>query len=626
MDTISLQCIEEANSTDCLIRALIKFLENAQEDNDARFNWDPITFGFTVSIALVAAGFALITIVQAILVAGPGRRKSNSEAIGKWSKYTVRQWRFRDLGYLHIAKTPILTIQNVMAYLEAAEQQAREGEERSYYTPKIPTKTSYHHSKSFAASAAKWLVFLGEVGLSDLELSGEALETWLADYLPSDLLAVPALIEVQTAYIFMSLFCKPFRVLNTDARYPVLIGKDFQFEVRQHPTLGSIGTFSKYHHGLQDALVKTVSSSALSVTIKQANGIIPVSTAPEEMESDTDQEKRAQRREMRRLAHVGIVGDIDISSHLPRLWLALSAHMHSCSIKSAGDHDAFIPVLRNSPVLFSLMFAKVENAIPAIFPRSRLELTGIFEALSISANIAAQGMMKPGWNLKKEGSHILGLVFKSHQYRHRKCSFESFSSVEWDPSTCRCQRIIKICSDILLRGDTNGNCMRDISIEEFSVFRQEVADVLSSIDSWLQQHCLRRELRCAKFSLFSDTVRLQDIADSLNAAGSAKDKLSLAQFLEFYRQYTATRDGKSPESPFAVGKMHEGFGDLLVTMARRKGYNKSYVEGMMAKSNFQLLIPQNVENVITNWLEEDNFLGPEAEIGRFTSSFRSKEI
>ncbi|KAL4731577.1 hypothetical protein ACLX1H_000550 [Fusarium chlamydosporum] len=416
MDSISLQCIEEANSTDCLIRALIKFLENAQEDNDARFNWDPITFGFTVSIALVAAGFALITIVQAILVAGPGRRKSNSEAIGKWSKYTVRQWRFRDLGYLHIAKTPIRTIQNVMAYLEAAEQQAREGEERSYYTPKIPTKTSYHHSKSFAASAAKWLVFLGEVGLSDLELSGEALETWLADYLPSDLLAVPALIEVQTAYIFMSLFCKPFRVLNTDARYPVLIGKDFQFKVRQHPTLGSIGTFSKYHHGLQNALVKTVSSSALSVTIKQANGIIPVSTAPEEMESDTDQEKRAQRREMRRLAHVGVVGDIDIT-------------------------------------------------------------------------------------------------------------------------------------------------------------------------------------------------------DSLNAAGSAKDKLSLAQFLECYRQYIATRDGKSPESPFAVGKMHEGFEDLLVAMARRKGYNKSYVEGMMAKSNFQLLIPQNVENAITNWLEEDNFLGPEAEIG-----------
>lgn len=230
MESLSSKCFEGANSTDCLLRAIIDFLEDTQKKNEAEFEWDPITFGFTVSIALIAAGFALITIVQAVLVAGPGRRKSNSEAIGKWSKYTKKKWQFWDLGYLHVAKTPVLTVDNVVRYLRSAEQKVQETEEISVGLLKGLGQSS-HSSKDLAANAAKWLLFLNKVGLSHLELLGESLETWLADYLPGDLLAVPALTRVHFAYIFMAVFCKPFRILNMDRKYPVLMGENIQLEV-----------------------------------------------------------------------------------------------------------------------------------------------------------------------------------------------------------------------------------------------------------------------------------------------------------------------------------------------------------------------------------------------------------
>ncbi|KAF4471492.1 hypothetical protein FALBO_1592, partial [Fusarium albosuccineum] len=191
MDSLSSKCAEEANSTDCLLRTLIQFLEDAKEDDDGKFEWDPIAFGFTVSIAIVAAGFALITIVQAVLANGPGRRKSNSEAIGKWFKNTDRQWQWWNLGYLYIAKTPILTVANVDEYLTKRENgQWPKLEESSSKTAKV---TSGQGPQKHGASAASWFILPDKTGLSDLRLEDKDMETTLAHYLPGDLLAVPAL-------------------------------------------------------------------------------------------------------------------------------------------------------------------------------------------------------------------------------------------------------------------------------------------------------------------------------------------------------------------------------------------------------------------------------------------------
>ncbi|KAH9221572.1 hypothetical protein DL95DRAFT_381879 [Leptodontidium sp. 2 PMI_412] len=51
------------NSTECLLRALI----TAQD----QYNWDPLTFGFTVAIGILAFIVATLMVFQDILAAGP---------------------------------------------------------------------------------------------------------------------------------------------------------------------------------------------------------------------------------------------------------------------------------------------------------------------------------------------------------------------------------------------------------------------------------------------------------------------------------------------------------------------------------------------------------------------------
>lgn len=75
-------CPENENSTDCLLRVLVKSLKDQSSADDGKFDWDPITFGFTVPVGIIAAFFGLVTIFQAVLTVGPGRRKSNRNAIG----------------------------------------------------------------------------------------------------------------------------------------------------------------------------------------------------------------------------------------------------------------------------------------------------------------------------------------------------------------------------------------------------------------------------------------------------------------------------------------------------------------------------------------------------------------
>ncbi|MBE3048086.1 hypothetical protein IMZ48_37380, partial [Candidatus Bathyarchaeota archaeon] len=70
-------CPEAENSTDCLLRYLITIVEEQRKSHDAEINWDPVAFAFTVPIAVVAAFFTFITVLQAIATGGKGRRKSN---------------------------------------------------------------------------------------------------------------------------------------------------------------------------------------------------------------------------------------------------------------------------------------------------------------------------------------------------------------------------------------------------------------------------------------------------------------------------------------------------------------------------------------------------------------------
>ena len=227
-------CPEDENSTDCLLRELLKTIQ----DKDKEYNWDPLTFGFLVPIGLVAAVFGALTIFQAIWSAGSGRRRCNKIAIGRWSKLTKNRWSWHDLTFLTTAKTPLLRSNSMLKTLN--------DKKKGQQSPGDGGHASTDQSSN-STSAATWLRFLQELNLEDLALSGEDenIAETAADYLPSDSLAVPAYGEVGFIVSMAAAAGAYSWKFSSQSPYPVIIGEDFQFDFRQHPTLGTVGAFSR---------------------------------------------------------------------------------------------------------------------------------------------------------------------------------------------------------------------------------------------------------------------------------------------------------------------------------------------------------------------------------------------
>ncbi|KAK0648404.1 hypothetical protein B0T16DRAFT_408144 [Cercophora newfieldiana] len=235
-DTIDSKCAERENSTDCLLRLLLQTISEQAAAEDAKFSWDPITFAFTVVIGLVATLFTLVTIYQATLAAGPGRRKCNNRAIGFWATRTKREWSWNDFNRLSIASTPVLRAEEILQLLKSlkTEEDVPSESGDGKVEPKSPLP------------AATWLRFLDCVGLEHAVRRAKHLELTTADYLTDDLLAVPAYADLgfiaavaaaSGAHTFLS---------GQSTRYPIILGDGFQFDFREHPTLGTIGAFSQY--------------------------------------------------------------------------------------------------------------------------------------------------------------------------------------------------------------------------------------------------------------------------------------------------------------------------------------------------------------------------------------------
>ncbi|KAK2729067.1 hypothetical protein CKAH01_10506 [Colletotrichum kahawae] len=102
-------CPEDTNSTDCLLRSLLSLLNDERTADHAEINWDPISFWVTFFIGVIATMFALVTILQAVVAAGKGRRKTNSRAIGEWHKRTKNEWMWSEMSFRSTAWTPILS-------------------------------------------------------------------------------------------------------------------------------------------------------------------------------------------------------------------------------------------------------------------------------------------------------------------------------------------------------------------------------------------------------------------------------------------------------------------------------------------------------------------------------------
>ncbi|KAI0013710.1 hypothetical protein F4779DRAFT_562917 [Xylariaceae sp. FL0662B] len=286
-------CPEDANSTDCLLRSLFALLDDAIQEKDAETNWDPITFAFTVPVGLFgicAAVFALVTIYQAVLAAGPGRRKCIAQAIGPWSKLNTRKWSWTELRWYYQARTPVLDQRMVHLILNGADQPyepAELGEEKPGYqaantnTNKITNRpwgiieglkrtlrqsdgNSSNEGKPgkpfqeendaaydmFKTNSASWIGFLDKCGLSRPNPSTQPWITRVTDVdtLPDDLPAVPAYAEVGCIITLSGATGARYMRIDTQSGLNTgIVGSDFQFDFRNHPILGLIGAFSKRH-------------------------------------------------------------------------------------------------------------------------------------------------------------------------------------------------------------------------------------------------------------------------------------------------------------------------------------------------------------------------------------------
>ncbi|RWA11999.1 hypothetical protein EKO27_g3115 [Xylaria grammica] len=289
----ALDCPEDANSTDCLLRVLLKKIDDHFEEYD----WDPVTFGFTVPIGFLAALFAAFTIYQAIRTTARGLRKSNKRAIGEWSCKTNKTWDWHELSLISTVQTPILTTSKV------GEALNRTTPPQAVNPPQAlnPPQASNHHGlaklgnllawpfhrtaaqepqkmRSGDPSVASWLRFLGELGLSYSDLPEIPLKETTADYLPDDILTAPAYGEV--GFIVAAAAAAGAHSWKVDEQwvYPTVVSRRFQFEFRPHQTLGVIGAFVQSDDSAEDR--RRLTGGQLKIALLQARGDLDVGVLP----------------------------------------------------------------------------------------------------------------------------------------------------------------------------------------------------------------------------------------------------------------------------------------------------------------------------------------------------------
>ncbi|RYP01504.1 hypothetical protein DL764_006199 [Monosporascus ibericus] len=94
--------------------------------------------------------------------------------------------------------------------------------------------------------AATWWSLLNEVDLRWLFRGDARMLKTQCDYLPDDPRAAPAYAEVGGIVAMTAVAGAVSFKSEEQSAYPMIIGDGFQFDFRQHPTLGTVGAFSRH--------------------------------------------------------------------------------------------------------------------------------------------------------------------------------------------------------------------------------------------------------------------------------------------------------------------------------------------------------------------------------------------
>ncbi|KAF6830775.1 hypothetical protein CMUS01_07619 [Colletotrichum musicola] len=358
-------CPEDQNSTDCLLRTLLQLLDDQRNADDAETNWDPITFYVTLAIGILAAMFTVVTIVQAAVAAGKGRRKTNHVAIGDWAAKSTRKRSLHELNRQYTAHTPLILIDTLVEALtkeDSKPQSAAPAEEtESQLSDNIPPR--YQPS-----STATWVRFLGDFGLSRVVSPSKwtELESVLADNLPDGVVA-PAYAQVGVIVGTTLALGAHMQIQETGAglKYPQIVGDGFQFEFVSYPILGMVGTYYRHGHA---ALPSIRSKNELGMAITNMNygrGVLELATtAPfDQLQPQAiDLLKNSDRLRIRELLVQAEQHSTAVNRPVPRLRTIA---------------DDYLP-------LASLFWAATPKFVPSLFPKTTLCMNFPFTAVALN--------------------------------------------------------------------------------------------------------------------------------------------------------------------------------------------------------------------------------------------------
>ncbi|KAK1520125.1 hypothetical protein CPAR01_15176 [Colletotrichum paranaense] len=370
MDTAGSKCPENQNSTECLLRALLNVLAEQKQASDRSIDWDPITFGLTLLIGLVASLIALATVFQAVLAGGKGGRRANSRAIGKWSKHTTRKWILAEMSWSYTAYTPALNMWTLKKTLDSARLEIEERRRTKKREPDLgmPRKLLLwgkdklsvfrRDSVSVAPYPATWLGLLEYTGLVGYNLP---LAPITADYLPDDFITVPASAEVGVIVVITAVAGVLW--LDDDlCVYPTIVGYNFQFDFRQLPVLGIIGAFSEYRRFENGSFDRTPSSEKIAQAMKHSRGMI------EPLFGYSNEDSAFIIRKTPR----------NLNMHLLRAYILPKYKGRDCFVQ---DYD-FLD--QNQVLIASFILAKSPRFAPSLFPSPEWKGHNPFTAIALN--------------------------------------------------------------------------------------------------------------------------------------------------------------------------------------------------------------------------------------------------
>ena len=256
------------------------------ESQNDEYNWDPLTFAFTVAIGIVAIFFALLTIFQTLVAAGPERLKSGRYAIGPWSRLSRRRLSLYEFRVRTETITPIIRITTSYSdkVLCRAEDTGRnldikdifqktfvfdEGGIKSWLRDRTPHPLTSlpwliirefydlfcnlgigpHRPKPPSDHfPATWLGLLHQLRLDYPRIWDQKFTN--ADYIPSDLPAAPAYGHMITITNLALLACVDLAEPQLgENEWPWVHDHLVDLRFRDHPLLGLVATFQNLSIG-----------------------------------------------------------------------------------------------------------------------------------------------------------------------------------------------------------------------------------------------------------------------------------------------------------------------------------------------------------------------------------------